>query len=610
MAGSVSTRLIAAWMVVAASVAGAQTDPAALPADCVRTTIGPVVIDVPSVRIRPSFRLDGKPFPGGRAGSAVITLWASDPSPLFDGPQLSLGQTDQPPNSVRVVPGVYDVYYSWQSGSLIPRNKLTRILRRVSLLEDGELVVDVKMVRIAGFKRHNGKPFADDGSSATLSLRLADGPGEVPLGGIVPSPFVVRVIPGSYSLRYEWGAGRAIPRNTHATVLQGLALEHDAPSLVLNVPSVQQEFEFQSNGAPFPGSAIESGNMVLTTEAGDEVPLGPTSQPPLPIRIVPGGYDARFRWVAGATIVPRNLDGFVERVLVNGSPRVIDVPSVEVSGSFLLNGATPPASDVENARINLVVPGSPDRVQLGQTRWGAFQSRVIPGGYDVEYEHLAGASALPVNPRAILSRGWDVARSPNRTIDIPTGRFHGSLLLNGEPFPASDIERGDIHAVPLARDASPLILTRTSYSAYDHLLLPGRYQLAYALVAGGSTVPRNTFTTFARPQQVARGDNPENAVIDVFAGDLAVTYQHKGVPMPFGGPNHYQVHLQRDRNQVPLLDSIWGTWDWRVMEGTFDLFYQYRGGPNLPKNAFMRFGCWELVRDQTPTTGGGGVISR
>jgi len=80
--------------------------------------------------------------------------------------------------------------------------------------------------------------------------------------------------------------------------------------------------------------------------------------------------------------------------------------------------------------------------------------------------------------------------------------------------------------------------------------------------------------------------------------------------MPFGGPNHYQVHLQRDRNQVPLLDSIWGTWDWRVMEGTFDLFYQYRGGPNLPKNAFMRFGCWELVRDQTPTTGGGGVISR
>jgi hypothetical protein len=79
--------------------------------------------------------------------------------------------------------------------------------------------------------------------------------------------------------------------------------------------------------------------------------------------------------------------------------------------------------------------------------------------------------------------------------------------------------------------------------------------------------------------------------------------------MPMGGPDNYQVHLQRDANHVPLLESIWGTWDWRVMEGTFDLFYQYRGGPNLPKNAFMRFGCWELVREQTPTGGGGGMVS-
>jgi hypothetical protein len=609
MAVTRSTGLIAAWMVVGASVAGPRSEAAPPPADCVRTTIGPVVANVPSVRIRPTFRLDGKPFPGGRAGSAVITLWASEPSPLFDGPQLSLGQTDQPLRSVRVVPGVYDVYYSWQHGSGIPRNKLTRILRRVSLLEDGELVVDVPMVRIAGFKRHNGKPFADDGSSARLSLRSADGRGEVPLGGIVPSPFVVRVIPGLYSVRYEWQAGRTIPRNARATVLRDLALEQDASSLVLNVPSVSQDFVFLGNGAPFPSSQFESGTMALTAEGGDEVPLGPTYQPPLPVRIVPGSYDARFRWVAGATIVPRNLDGFVRRLLVNGSLRVIDVPSVEVSGAFRLNGGVPPGSDIENARINLVVPDSPDRVELGQTRWAAFESRVIPGRYDVEYEHVAGA-ALPRNPRAILARGWDVTRVPNRTIDIPTGRFHGALLLNGAPFPASDFERGDIHAVPIARDASPLILTRTSYNAYDMLLLPGRYQLAYALVAGGVMVPRNTFTTFDRPQQVARGENPESPVIDMFAGDLAVTYEHQGVPMPMGGPDHYQVHLQRDLNHVPLLDSIWGTWDWRVMEGTFDLFYQYRGGPGLPKNAFMRFGCWELVREQAPAGSGGGVISR
>ena len=258
----------------------------------------------------------------------------------------------------------------------------------------------------------------------------------VPLGGLVPSPFVVRVIPGLYSLRYEWGAGRTIPRNRRATVLQALSLEQDVAKLALDVPSVPQDFLFLHNGAPFPSSEVERGDMVLTGDGGDEVPLGSTHVPRLPIRIVPGQYDARFRHGAGAG-VPRNLDGFVERVRVNGSLRVIDVPSVEVSGAFRVNGAVPPATQIINARINLVVPDSPDRLELGQTQYGAFELRVIPRRYDVEYEHLAGAQ-LPQNPRAILSRGWDVARVPNRTIDIPAGRFHGSLLLNGEPFPASD----------------------------------------------------------------------------------------------------------------------------------------------------------------------------
>ena len=114
----------------------------------------------------------------------------------------------------------------------------------------------------------------------------------------------------------------------------------------------------------------------------------------------------------------------------------------------------------------------------------------------------------------------------------------------------------------------------------------------------------------AAAQRVARGDNPESPVLDLFAADLTVTYQHRGVPVPIGGPDIYQVHLQRGENYLQLHDSIYGTFDWKVMEGTFDLFYQYRGGPGLPKNAFMRFGCWELVRGQSPTGGGGGIVSR
>ena len=130
--------------------------------------------------------------------------------------------------------------------------------------------------------------------------------------------------------------------------------------------------------------------------------------------------------------------------------------------------------------------------------------------------------------------------------------FHGSLLINGEPFPASEIESGGIYAVPFARDASPLLLGRTKYGAYDRVVLPGLYQPAFAHTAGATIVPRNTFTTFGAPLRVERGDNRESPVLDLFAANLTGTYEHRGVPMPVGGPDNYQIHLQRDANYVPL----------------------------------------------------------
>jgi hypothetical protein len=234
--------------------------------------------------------------------------------------------------------------------------------------------------------------------------------------------------------------------------------------------------------------------------------------------------------------------------------------------------------------------------------------QVIPGRYDVEYEHLAGGSILPVNPRALLVRDWDVAQAPSRTIDIPSGRYFGALRLNGEPFPETAYDTGDIYAVPLERERSPLLLGHTHQGAYDRPVLPGHYQPAYAHVAGGTIVPRNNFTRFGPTWRVRRGDDEqETPELDLFAAEAEVSYTHNGVPMPEGGPGVYRVHLQRGRNYLRLLDSSYGPFEWNVMEGRFDLFYEYRAGSNLPRNAFMRFGCVELVGDRPPSGGGGGL---
>ena len=231
---------------------------------------------------------------------------------------------------------------------------------------------------------------------------------------------------------------------------------------------------------------------------------------------------------------------------------------------------------------------------LGQTRYGAYQTRVVPGVYDIVYEHLTGASTMPANPRATLARDWRVQDGPIRTIDIPVGTYKGSFLLNGEDFPGGEFLTGRIYAMPLAADQEPVDLGLTYYGGFDRRLLPGLYRAAYAHVVGVG-VPENIFATFGPTRRVREGEETTGA-LDVLAAPIEVSYRHNGASLTLGGPQNARVHLLRGLNHLQLDDSAEGVRELMAMEGRFDLFYQYRGGPDLPGNAFMRFGCWNLTR--------------
>jgi hypothetical protein len=562
------------------------------PDACTPQTLGPAVVDIPSIVVRPRFRLNGKAFPGPAAGRAVFTLWASEPSEWFAGPQLVLGETQLPSSPIRVIPGRYDVYYSWINGANVPRNLFTRVLQGVLLDHDQELTVDVPMIHVAGLKQHNGIPFGYDGV-ATLGLRGVGWPAHVPLGGAQPAAFKAAIIPGRYAFEYDWQQGVAFPHNRHA-LLGDLTLDANIKRLVLDVPSVIQSFQFLHNGAPFPAALIERGDLLLRRGDGEEVLLGSSHESSATPRIIPGTYDVYWRHVAGANVPGNRHARLPQSVTSNGGVRVIDVPSVEVSGSFLVNGATPPASEIENARISLETRQRHDSVVLGQTRWGAYQKRVVPGTYDIVYEHLAGAATLPSNPRAILAKGWRVQQDPARTIDIPVGVYRGSFLLNGESFGPSAIESGQIFAVSVKPDTDPVSLGRTQYGGFEHRLLPGQYRAGYAHMAGAG-VPQNTFTGFGPKRTVTQGGETEG-VLDVLAGPLEVSYRHNGVAIPQDGSQNARVHLARGLDYLQLDDAIEVPHPKAAMEGRFDLYYEFRGGADLPRNAFMRFGCWTLER--------------
>ena len=149
--------------------------------------------------------------------------------------------------------------------------------------------------------------------------------------------------------------------------------------------------------------------------------------------------------------------------------------------------------------------------------------------------------------------------------------------------------------MPLAADLDPVYLGRTYYGGFDRRLLPGLYRAAFTLMAGASQVPENSLTTFGPTRRVRKGAETSGD-LDVLAAPLEVSYRHNGASLPQGGPQHARVHLVRDLNHLQLDDSADGVREIMAMEGRFDLFYQYRGGPDLPGNAFMRFGCWNLSR--------------
>jgi hypothetical protein len=561
-------------------------------ATCTPQTIGPAILDIRSVAIEPRFLLNGRPFPGAEAGLAVFTLWASDPIEHFDGPQLILGESNLPAHTVRVVPGVYDVYYSWIAGAGVPRNEWTRLMHRVTLDADRALVVNVPMIHIGGLKQHNGHEFGYEGV-ATLSLRGLDWPGTVPLGAVQPAEFEQAIIPGRYALEYNWQQGVNFPNNQHA-VVRRLDLSASADDLTLNVRSVIQPFQFLHNGAPFPNTLFEYGDLVLRRGEREEVPIGPSHEPGPVVRVIPGSYDVHWRHVAGAN-VPANSDARIQRRLrVDGELRVIDVPSLEVSGTFLVNGVPTPNSEFENARIILSGASAGDGLVLGQTRYGGYLKRVVPGAYDIVYEHVAGASTMPTNPRATLARGWRVEESPERTIDIPVGVYRGSFLLNGSEFGGGEFRRGQIFAVPRAPDGVPASLGFTNYGGFEHRLLPGRYRAAYTHTAG-SDLPENVMTLFGPARRVIAGAEVTGD-LDVPAGILEFSYFHNGAPMPSGGAQNARVHLVWGAAHLQLHDSHWGPREIMAMEGRFNLYYEYRGGPDLPVNAFMPIGCWILER--------------
>ena len=171
----------------------------------------------------------------------------------------------------------------------------------------------------------------------------------------------------------------------------------------------------------------------------------------------------------------------------------IDVQATAIGGDFLINGSPATSFAYETGRIYLRNPLTDDEVDLGLTNSGSFASTVVPGRYNIHYEHVLGGELVPRNGNAII--GNLNVPSPSEVmymhdIDIPMTPLSGSILLNGNPPPTSQYHSGRIWAYD-RRTQDEILLGATSDGVIDEIqLVPGRYDLLYERLIGG-IVPQN-----------------------------------------------------------------------------------------------------------------------
>jgi hypothetical protein len=365
-------------------------------------------------------------------------------------------------------------------------------------------------------------------------------------------------------------------------------------------------------------SPLEDGVFVLRdSERGDEVVIGNTSADDLSVSVLPGTYDLYWQHDSGNTLVPLNsnarLGGLtIERtgdiVLPADSPFVdalgmllVDVPMVEVHGSFEFNGAGAPDSALESGQVFLIEPGSGDEIELGSTRDGTYDVRIVPGTYEIHYRHNASGSTAPRNNDALVA--WaDVPAGDSFAldIDIPVVTISGDFSFNGQDAPDSVLERGRISLRDLLT-GDEFDLGVTSDGQYSAPVIPGSYDLVYRFAQGSVSVPRNLEAVLEMFEITDAGPSLTKHINVPFvpvSGSVLIG----GAPPPTDPGNVGVITLRgvSSDDEVVLGDTDAGSFSALVIPGEYEAFYSQKTSSGLvPINTNARLQAVAVLDEPT-----------
>jgi len=538
-------------------------------------------IDIPSALVTGTLKMNGTTV-NATTGTGILSLRTAG------GDVVPLGTTSASSYSVRVVPGTYDlVYQGGTTGAAAPVNTAAK-LRTVTIGDPAAITtldIDVPSVLVTGTLKINGATFMSTTDAGVLTLR--NGTDVVTLGSTSAGSYSVRVVPGSYDVYYKSTEQGPVAPHNFAAKLQSVVVAAGCTTVLdIDVPAA-----YISGTPKIAGAAVatvaDAGTLSLRTGAGDSVTLGSTTGPYL-VKVVPGSYDVYYQSAAPGVTAPRNSLAKLQSVVVaaTGNTTVdIDVPSVVVSGTLKINGATV-ASTADGGNLSLRTSAG-DIVALGNTATGSYSVRVVPGSYDAYYQSTAaGATA----PRNTLSRLQPVAVAATGAttldIDVPSAAISGTVKING----ATVAIQNDAGLLSLRTDAGDTVpLGMTSAGQYSVRAIPGTYDIYYQVFAAGANVPRNGRAKIRSGAVVSAGTTTLN--IDVPASNVTGLIMVNNMLVSSTG-DYGTLSLRTAQDLITLGPSHTGSYNVRIIPGSYDVHYAVGAAGTLtPLNMLANLRC-------------------
>ena len=456
-----------------------------------------------------------------RNGAAIADQTANRGQILFRGTgslseasvALDLGTTGAATYRVRLAPGTYDIDYvagtsacATGSTSVMPCGG-GPLKRGVSLLADGVLDLDVRVVTVTGAVTLKGAAFPDQTRSRgalgfTSSAGMTAAPAAFASTGAVT--YRVNLIPGMYDVSYGGDAAGcqqdtppAIPCNG-GVIKPQINLAADGV-LDLDVPAVKVSGNVTLAGAVLPTATANRGALTFTGASGTGAttrPLGTTGNGFYAVTLLPGSYSvalAANAALCGPTLTPEVpcLGGTLIASMPLSSDGVLDVDirAVTVTGTATLNGQPLPTttSDRGSLRFTRAAGGGGATYSFGTTGAATYRVRLLQGTYDVDYAANAGLCSLAAagTPPPLPCTGGSIARAlalmTDGVLDAPLRRVQvsGNVTLKGAAMPTATASRGALtFSLPGGGGAaSTASFGTTGNVTYGLSLWPGTYDV-------------------------------------------------------------------------------------------------------------------------------------